>query len=127
MHTTAVTVREDTPGNKQLTAYTVPTPGHAPTAGELRTHLQQQLPDYMIPSLYIPLDHLPLTPNGKVDTKALPAPTTTDPTSPPPTPHPGRTSSAPLPRSGPRSSASTPSASTTTSSNSAGIRSSASR
>ncbi|MCF4136397.1 alpha/beta fold hydrolase [Streptomyces sp. Tue 6430] len=32
------------------------------------------MPDYMIPSLYVPLDHLPLTPNGKVDTKALPAP-----------------------------------------------------
>ncbi|MEV6619267.1 amino acid adenylation domain-containing protein, partial [Streptomyces sp. NPDC051051] len=74
IHTTAVTVREDTPGNKQLTAYTVPTTGHQPTAGELRTHLQQQLPDYMIPSLYVTLDHLPLTPNGKVDTKALPAP-----------------------------------------------------
>ncbi|MCF4136393.1 hypothetical protein L1856_05155 [Streptomyces sp. Tue 6430] len=121
MHTTAVTVREDTPGNKQLTAYTVPTPGHAPTAGELRTHLQQQLPDYMIPSLYIPLDHLPLTPTARSTPKPCPPPTTTDPTSPPPTPHPGRTSSAPLPRSGPRSSASTPSASTTTSSNSADI------
>ncbi|MGV9292406.1 condensation domain-containing protein, partial [Streptomyces sp. NPDC003719] len=74
LHTTAVTVREDTPGNKQLTAYLVPTPGHAPTAGDLRTHLQRGLPDYMIPSTYVTLDQLPLTPNGKVDTKALPAP-----------------------------------------------------
>ncbi|WP_189307912.1 non-ribosomal peptide synthetase, partial [Streptomyces cinerochromogenes] len=74
VHTTAVTVREDTPGNKQLVAYVVPAAGHAPGVGDLRAHLQGQLPDYMVPSLYVTLDHLPLTPNGKVDTKALPAP-----------------------------------------------------
>ncbi|MFG3016931.1 condensation domain-containing protein, partial [Streptomyces cinerochromogenes] len=60
--------------NKQLIAYTVPIPGQAPDVSELRAHLQRQLPDYMIPSLYVTLDQLPLTPNGKVDTKALPAP-----------------------------------------------------
>ncbi|MGW3466843.1 condensation domain-containing protein, partial [Streptomyces olivaceoviridis] len=74
IHTTAVTVREDTPGNKQLVAYIVPIPGHEPSAFELRSHLQQQLPDYMVPATYVTLDQLPLTPNGKVDTKALPAP-----------------------------------------------------
>ncbi|MEL5959802.1 amino acid adenylation domain-containing protein, partial [Streptomyces sp. CLV115] len=74
IHTAAVTTREDTPGDKRLVAYVVPTPGHAPEASELRTHLQRQLPDYMVPSTYLTLDHLPLTPNGKVDTKALPAP-----------------------------------------------------
>ncbi|WP_225840634.1 amino acid adenylation domain-containing protein, partial [Streptomyces sp. NK08204] len=74
LHTCTVTTREDTPGNRQLVAYIVPTPGNAPTAHQLRTHLQQQLPDYMVPSTYVTLDQLPLTPNGKVDTKALPAP-----------------------------------------------------
>ncbi|MEV7246898.1 condensation domain-containing protein, partial [Streptomyces sp. NPDC093248] len=74
IHTTAVTVREDTPGDKRLVAYLVPIPGQRPEAAELRTHLQRQLPDYMVPSSYVPLDQLPLTPNGKVDTKALPAP-----------------------------------------------------
>ncbi|GAB1340024.1 hypothetical protein ACE1SV_66140 [Streptomyces sp. E-15] len=74
IHTTTLTTREDTPGNKQLIAYIVPTPGNTPTTHQLRTHLQQQLPDYMIPTTYITLDQLPLTPNGKVDTKALPAP-----------------------------------------------------
>ncbi|WP_406156740.1 amino acid adenylation domain-containing protein [Streptomyces sp. NBC_01005] len=74
IHTTAVTTREDTPGDKRLVAYIVPTPGHAPVTSELRTHLQRQLPDHMVPSTYLTLDQLPLTPNGKVDTKALPAP-----------------------------------------------------
>ncbi|MFJ8856634.1 hypothetical protein, partial [Streptomyces sp. NPDC102437] len=74
IHTTTITLREDTPGNKQLTAYITTTPGNNPNSDELRTHLQHQLPHYMIPTTYVTLDQLPLTPNGKIDTKALPAP-----------------------------------------------------
>ncbi|MCP5049719.1 MAG: AMP-binding protein, partial [bacterium] len=40
--------------------------------GILRDHLAAELPDYMIPSHFVPLGHIPLTPNGKVDFKALP-------------------------------------------------------
>jgi amino acid adenylation domain-containing protein/non-ribosomal peptide synthase protein (TIGR01720 family) len=38
---------------------------------ELRTLLQQRLPDYMIPADFTALNHLPLNSNGKVDRKFL--------------------------------------------------------
>jgi len=43
-------------------------------SGELIEYLQEELPDYMIPSYFVLLDKIPLTPNGKVDKRALPDP-----------------------------------------------------
>jgi amino acid adenylation domain-containing protein len=71
---TAVIVRENVAGNKQLVAYTVPFQEPAPTNSDLRHFLKEQLPEYMVPSAFVTLESLPLTPNGKIDRRALPAP-----------------------------------------------------
>ncbi len=60
--------------DRRLIAYLAPAPQQAPSASELRSFLEEKLPDYMIPSAFVSMSHLPLTPNGKVDRKALPAP-----------------------------------------------------
>jgi amino acid adenylation domain-containing protein len=69
-----VLAREPAVGDVRLVAYVVYAPGGDPTVSELRRHLRKQLPDYMIPSLFVTLDAMPLTPNGKVDRAALPDP-----------------------------------------------------
>ena len=73
-----VLAREDISREKQLVAYLVPKES-TPTTNDLRSFLQQKLPDYMVPSFFVFLDVLPLTPNGKVDRSALPAPSQTRP------------------------------------------------
>mgnify|MGYP006074556687 FL=1 len=46
----------------------------APESDLIREALASHLPDYMIPSYFMVMDHLPLTPNGKLDRRALPSP-----------------------------------------------------
>ncbi len=66
--------RENLAGDKQLVAYIISNQEHPATISELRKFLKEKLPDFMIPSAFVPLESLPLTPNGKVDRRALPAP-----------------------------------------------------
>jgi acyl carrier protein len=69
----------DAHGEQHLAAYVSPasTPGTAAAAldpAQLRAHLGEHLPRYMVPSFIVTLDELPLTFSGKVDARALPAP-----------------------------------------------------
>src|SRR6185369_13391026 len=68
-----VVAREDTP-EKRLVGYLVCDGSVEISVSDLRKHLGDRLPEYMIPSAFVHLPALPLTPNGKVDRKALPAP-----------------------------------------------------
>jgi amino acid adenylation domain-containing protein len=69
-----VTAREDQQGSRQLVAYVVCQDGSAPSQPEFRSFLQSEIPDYMVPSLFIFLKAMPLTANNKIDRKALPTP-----------------------------------------------------
>lgn len=87
---TVVIARADNSGEKQLIAYIIPsknihqnnqnTENHQFTTSQssfingIQKHLQQNLPDYMIPAAFVVLDVMPLTPNGKINRLALPAP-----------------------------------------------------
>jgi aspartate racemase len=68
----AVVTREHIAGDKRLIAYLVAVQGAKPTPTTLRHYLQQQLPDYMVPSTFVLLQAMPLTPNGKINRRALP-------------------------------------------------------
>jgi len=68
-----VVAREDTPGDTRLVAYMVPDTVTL-ADDDLRSTLRENLPEFMVPSLFIELERFPMTPNGKIDRKALPAP-----------------------------------------------------
>jgi amino acid adenylation domain-containing protein len=69
-----VVAREAPNGERRLIAYFTTDNGQAPGSADLRRHLRDQLPPYMVPALFVRLDALPLTPNGKIDRRALPEP-----------------------------------------------------
>ncbi|WP_431900400.1 amino acid adenylation domain-containing protein [Nonomuraea sp. bgisy101] len=69
----AAVVRGDRHGDRRLVAYVVPS-GEPVSTGELRGYLAGQLPEYMVPSVFVTLDALPVTPGGKLDPARLPAP-----------------------------------------------------
>ncbi len=72
----AVTARPTPEGHLQLAAYVVVTDdsqlSEQDRLTDLRTHLKQRLPDYMLPQHLRVLNTLPLNRNGKVDHASLP-------------------------------------------------------
>ncbi|MFB5265667.1 amino acid adenylation domain-containing protein [Paenibacillus enshidis] len=69
----AVIVREQEGTEPYLCAYVVGEAGKS-SSTQLREHMQSKLPDYMVPSYFIPVEKLPQNQNGKLDIKALPLP-----------------------------------------------------
>uniref|UniRef100_UPI0004916139 non-ribosomal peptide synthetase n=1 Tax=Tenacibaculum ovolyticum TaxID=104270 RepID=UPI0004916139 len=70
--TCCILVKQDANANKRLVCYIV---------GDLnfekektQNFLQEKLPNYMVPSIWVVLDQMPLNSNGKIDRKALPEP-----------------------------------------------------
>lgn len=74
-----VLLREESDSLKRLVAYVVfkadpDDTGDGTAIAQLQEFLAQQLPDYMLPGVIVPLPELPLTANGKVDRRSLPTP-----------------------------------------------------
>jgi len=68
-----VITREDQPGDVRLVAYVI---GRAAFEdADLRRHLGESLPEYMIPQHFVRIGAIPALANGKLDRRALPKPT----------------------------------------------------
>src|ERR1051326_3825530 len=77
----AVLVLELRTNQKQLVAYYTTRNGWTEkkdqdplSVEQLRTHMLEKLPEYMLPAAFVRLERMPLTPNGKLNRKALPSP-----------------------------------------------------
>ncbi len=70
----AVLLRPDQRGENRLVAYFTAEGDQAPATADLRRHLAEQLPEYMVPTAWVALDAFPLTAARKIDRATLPEP-----------------------------------------------------
>ena len=74
----AVVVREEQRGEKELVVYWVPRGKRTNRRAsgregeEVKNYLEQKLPEYMAPKIWVEMEQLPWTSSGKLDRKALP-------------------------------------------------------
>ena len=68
--------KDEDSSNHRLISYIVPNQEQTSSLSvhELRLFLQENLPEYMIPTHFVTLSALPLTPQGKIDRRTLPLP-----------------------------------------------------
>jgi amino acid adenylation domain-containing protein len=71
---TCVVVATEGETDRRLVAYFVSKREQPLATNELREHIRSELPEYMVPSVFVALESLPLTSNGKLDRRALPEP-----------------------------------------------------
>ncbi|MEI7982171.1 MAG: AMP-binding protein, partial [Bacteroidota bacterium] len=69
-----VKVVEERQNGKRLVAYLVYKGDNPVPVNELRKILMRMLPDFVVPEVFVRLEHFPQFPNGKVDRKSLPLP-----------------------------------------------------
>ena len=77
----AAIAQPDNQGTVQLIAYVTADDsagGSVPTSQTLRKELLAQVPNYLVPALFMLVDEIPLTPAGKLNRKALPLPQPSD-------------------------------------------------
>ncbi|HTS08592.1 MAG TPA: non-ribosomal peptide synthetase [Candidatus Eisenbacteria bacterium] len=70
---TVISARENEAGEKQLVAYIVPS-STLPNVTELRDFLSAEVPEYMLPAMFVRMESLPVAASGKLDRQALPVP-----------------------------------------------------
>jgi len=69
----AVMARQDQKGELKLVAYYITDQQKDLSVTELRRQLAGNLPDYMIPNVFMRVQEFPMTPSGKMDKNLLPA------------------------------------------------------
>jgi amino acid adenylation domain-containing protein len=78
IHNAIVLLAAPRVGLPKLAAYLVVRPGAVYTETELRKHLRQAVPDFMVPQVFVEVDAIPMTGSGEVDFARLPSAFGTD-------------------------------------------------